>query len=119
VVGGISPAECDLTVFEGDQTAIGYGYAMGVSAKIAEHVFRSAKWALAVDDPIVAKQLPDPGRERLGMRQKAQLPMETELTFAIGAFEPGHELPAKNRAENLHRQEECISRFDPAAAVGG
>jgi hypothetical protein len=46
-MGGIAPAEGDLTVLQGDQSAIGYGYAMRASAGIAEHVFRAAEWGLA------------------------------------------------------------------------
>ena len=43
---------------------------MGVSTEIAQHVFWPTEGPLGVDDPVVAKQRPEPGGEgvRLGKR---------------------------------------------------
>ena len=115
----IAPAKRNLTVGERDQAAIGYSDAMSVSAEIADDVFGPAKWALTVDDPVVAEELAQPGCEGLRMREEIQLPMETKPPLAVEAFEPGHELAAEDAAQDLHGQEECVTGVDPARPVGG
>ena len=57
-MGGVSPAEADLAVGEGDQPAVGDAHPMGISAEIAQGMFRSAEGPLGVDDPVVAEQYP-------------------------------------------------------------
>ena len=57
-VGGISPAKCDVAFGECDQPGVGNGDAMGVGAKVAEHMFRSSEGPLGVNDPVVAEQYP-------------------------------------------------------------
>src|ERR1700678_142988 len=56
VVSGISPAESNAAVSEGKQSVVGDGDAMGVGAKIAQHVFRAAEGRLGIDDPVLAEQ---------------------------------------------------------------
>lgn len=56
VVRGVSPAEADLAISEGDQPAVGDANAMGVGTEVAESMFRSAEGPLGVDDPVVAEQ---------------------------------------------------------------
>ena len=46
VVRGVSPAEADLAICEGDQPAVRDADAMGVSAEIAERVLGSAEGTL-------------------------------------------------------------------------
>jgi hypothetical protein len=55
-VSGISPAESNVAISEGKQPVVGDGDAMGVSAEIAQHVFRSTERRFAIDDPVLAKQ---------------------------------------------------------------
>ena len=105
LVCGVPPAKRNLAVRERDQAAVGYGDAVSVSAEIPDDVLGPAKRALTVDDPVVAEELPQPGGERLRMSKKLQLSMKTELTPAMSAFQPGHELAAKNAAEDFHGQE--------------
>jgi hypothetical protein len=47
-VRGVSPAEGDVALFEGDESAVGDGDAMGVPSEIAQRVFRSAEERLGV-----------------------------------------------------------------------
>ena len=56
VVSGISPAESNVAFSEGKQSVVGDGDAMGVSAEIAQHVFRAAEGRLGIDDPVLAEQ---------------------------------------------------------------
>jgi len=62
-VGGISPSEGDVATGERDQPAVGDGDAMSVCAEITQHMFRTSEGLLGVDDPVVAEQYPQPGRE--------------------------------------------------------
>ncbi len=60
---GVSPAEGDVAPLQGDESAVGDGDAVGVSAEIAQRVFRSAEGWLGIDDPVVAEQGSEPGGE--------------------------------------------------------
>ena len=55
-VSRISPSEANTSVSEGKQPVVGDGDAMGVSAEIAQHVFRATEGRLGIDDPVVAEQ---------------------------------------------------------------
>jgi hypothetical protein len=60
---GVSPAEGDVALLEGDESAVGDGGAVGVAAEIAQRVLRSAEGWLGIDDPVVAEQRSEPGGE--------------------------------------------------------
>jgi hypothetical protein len=60
-MGPVSPAEGNLSIHKGDQAMVGNGYSMCVAAEIAENIFRTAEWPLAVDDPVVAVEFADEG----------------------------------------------------------
>jgi len=62
-VGGVAPAKGDVAVGESDQPGVGDSHAMSVGAEIAQYMFRSAEWALGVDDPVMAEQYPQPCSE--------------------------------------------------------
>jgi hypothetical protein len=62
-VGGVSPAEADLAVGEGDQPAVGDADAMGLCTEVAQGMFRSTEGLLRVDDPVMAEQESEPGGE--------------------------------------------------------
>src|SRR5208337_307408 len=69
-VGGVAPAKRYVALGESNQPAVGNGDAMGVGAEIAQHMFRSSERTLAVDDPVVTEQYPQPEGEcaRFGKR---------------------------------------------------
>ena len=69
VVGGVSQAEADLAVSEGDQPAVGDADAMGIRTEIAQSVLGSAEGPLGVDDPVVAEQDSEPGGEAAWFRE--------------------------------------------------
>src|SRR4051812_24415543 len=114
-MSGVPPAKRDLAVVEGHQSAVGDGDAVSVGAEIPDHVLRSAERAFAIDHPVVAKELPDPGGKRLRVSQELQLAMEAEFASAVGAPEGGDKLSTKDSAQHLHREEERVARFDPAS----
>ncbi len=71
-MSGITPAESDVAIGEGDQSGVGDGDAMGVGAEIAQHMFRSAEGLLGIDDPVVAEQNPQPCSEGAWMQLAAE-----------------------------------------------
>ena len=53
----VSPGERNFSVLERNQTMVGYGHSMGVTAEIFENLLRTAEWGLAVDDPVVVVEI--------------------------------------------------------------
>ena len=60
VIRGIPPAKCDLAIRQGNQPMVRDGDTVGVGAEILQDMLRSTEGSFAVDDPIMAKQLPEP-----------------------------------------------------------
>jgi hypothetical protein len=71
---------------------------MGISPKIAKHMFWAAEGALAIHHPVVAEKLPEPGREDLGLSQQLQGSMKTELALAEGVLQSLDKLAPKDAA---------------------
>ena len=105
-MGGVSPAEADLAVGEGDQPAVGDAHPMGISAEIAQGMFRSAEGPLGVDDPVVTEQDSEPRGEAAWLSERCEMAVELELAFAECGVEARDELPAKDASEHLDRKEE-------------
>jgi hypothetical protein len=59
LVSGVSPAECDLVIQEGNEPVIGNRSAMGVSAEIAQRLIGPTERRLAVDHPSRRVKLTD------------------------------------------------------------
>src|SRR5271167_2064171 len=51
VVGGIAPTKRDLAISKRDQSMVGDGHAMGVTAQITEHMLWAPEWTFRVDHP--------------------------------------------------------------------
>ena len=62
-VGGVSPAEGDLVTGEGNETMVGDGHSMGVSAQVVEDILGAPERRFAVDDPVPAEEWAEEGRE--------------------------------------------------------
>jgi len=52
----VFPAEGDALAVKCQQAMIGNGHAVGVTAEIAQHLHRSTKGWLGIDDPVLAVQ---------------------------------------------------------------
>ena len=105
-MGGISPAEGHVVLGERDQPTVGDSHAMGVGAEIAQRVFRSSEWPLAIDNPVVAEQDSQPGSKG-GWRSKGQKSaVELERACKESAAETGDELAAEDAAEYLDGKKE-------------
>src|SRR5580704_11225763 len=116
-VRGIAPAEGDVAIGKCDQPGVGDGDAMGVGAKIAQHMFRTAEGPLGVDNPVVAEQYSQPGRECARLGQRQQVAMELELTSMEGVAKSSNELAAENAAEHTNGKKEGTPGRDPSRVV--
>ncbi len=114
---GVSPAEADLAVREGDQPAVRDTDAMGVSAEIAQRMLGSAEGPLGVNHPVVTEQDSEPGSEAAWFGKRCEVAVELELAFAERRLEAGEELAAEDTAEHLDRQEERTTRRYPAGMI--
>ena len=117
-VGGVSPAEADLAVGEGDQPAVGDADAVGVGAEIAQGMFRSAEGSLGVDDPVVTEEDSEPGGEAAWLEERCEVAVELELAFLERGLEASNELAAEDASEHLDREEEGAAGGDPTGVIG-
>ncbi len=65
---------------------VGDGDTVGVGTEIAQGMLRTSEGSFAVDDPIMAKQLPEPGGEDLGLSEELEVAVEAELALGEGAL---------------------------------
>ena len=79
---------------------------MGISAEIAEGMFRSAERLLGVDNPVVTEQDSEPGGEAAWLGKRCEVAVELELAFSEGGLETGDELAAEDASEHLDWKEE-------------
>ncbi len=98
---------------------VGDGDAVGVGTEIAQGMLRTSEGSFAVDDPVLAKQLPEPGGEDFGLREEFEVAMEAELALGKGALQSGHELAAKHPAQHLVGKKEGTAGLDPSGVIGG
>ena len=71
-VSGVSPTEGDVAIGQSHEPMIGDGDAMGVSAEIAQRMFRATERPLGVDHPVVAEQDAEPGGKGVVVREEAR-----------------------------------------------
>ena len=100
-VRGVSPAEGDVALLKGDESAVGDSDAVGVAAEIAQRVFRSAEGWLGIDDPVVAEQGSEPCGEGSWFRKWREVAVERELAWWKAVFSPATNLPRKTRLSTL------------------
>jgi hypothetical protein len=118
LVSGVSPAERDLVIQEGNEPAIGDRNAMGVSAEIAKHLVSPAERRFAVDHPAQGVKLADQTSEQSGLSQAAKQAVELELSGSVSLLECFKKLAAENFAEDLLREKEAVvSRAHPEGVI--
>jgi len=62
VVGRVAPAKGNFLVGRGDQSMVGDGDAMGVSAQVLQHILGTTEGRFRVDHPVLTEQGPQPRR---------------------------------------------------------
>jgi len=117
-VGGVPPAEGNVTVRECEESAVRDTDAMCVRPEVSQHMLWSAKGWLGVNDPVVKEETAEPGSKAARLLEVCKLAMELELAIAEGLLQTSDELTPEESTEHLHRQEEGTARGDPARMIG-
>jgi hypothetical protein len=116
-VGGIPPAESNLTILHLNQTSVGDRHAMRVASQILEHMLGPAKWSLGIDDPLETSKPVEQSIELARSFQISQRTGQVEFLFAIGAAKFPEELTPEPFAEHFDGQEESPAAGDPTGVV--
>jgi hypothetical protein len=88
-VRGVSPTEGDVSLFKGDESAVGDGDAVGVAAEITQRVLRSAEGWLGIDNPVMAEKGSEPCGEGSWFRKWREVTVELELIVVEGGLQSG------------------------------
>lgn len=107
----VSPGECNFSILERNQTMVGNGHSVSIAAKIFENLFRSAEWAFAVNNPIIAVEVTDEGMKRLRIRKMLLLAVKTDFPCSKSLLEGIYNLSSKNLPEYPLGQKEPITRI--------
>ena len=113
------PSKGDLAALEGNKSVVRDGHAVGVTAEVVEHILRTAERWFGIDDPIFAKQRPEPRGEDLRFSEESQIARKVQLSSLKGRLEPSDELPAKYAPEHLDGEKESRARPNPTCAIEG
>ncbi len=107
VVSVILEAEGHALLIHRQQPSVRDGDAVGVTRQVLEHLRRSAKGRLSVDDPVM-------------LHRRVQQPLEGAIVFdadqlagGLCALEQVDELAAQDAREDAHRQEEPGAAGNP------
>src|SRR5207249_9333101 len=117
VVGRVAPAKGNLSIHQCEQAMVGDGDAVGIAAKILEHVLGSTEGWFGVDDPIFAEEWTEPGGEELGMGEGCEFSGKVQLTALEGRLQAGDELAAKHTSEYLDGEKEARTGPNPAGLI--
>jgi len=97
---------------------VGDGYAMGVTAQLAEYMLRPSERWFRIDHPVLSEQWSQPGSKGFRLSEELQVSMKVEPAVVNGALERRDELAAKDSAEHLDRKKESVAWLDPTRAIG-
>lgn len=105
-VGIFLPAKTNLVILESDEAVIGNGHAMGVAGEITQHVMRTGKGRLGIDDPVLTEERTQERAERFLVFERLERTGELELVLLESSFQAGDELSAEEATENVDGKEE-------------
>jgi hypothetical protein len=114
----VAPTKGNLVVGARDESMVGDGHAMSVTAEILEHVLWATERWFCIDHPILSEQWSQPGSESLRQSERCQIPREAELAVPEGALETSNELAAKNATEHPDGKKEPVGRCNPQGVIG-
>ena len=97
----ISPTEGNVFAIEGDESVVGDGDTMSITAKIADDLFRPAEGGFGINNPILAKQCSEERREVFRFCQVVDRSGAGQPFFAMSAAESGDELSRNTLARAL------------------
>lgn len=91
----VLPAKADAAISNINDTGIGNGDTVRVAAKIGQHLLRSAKWRLGVDNPLCATNIRNDASEGWRFRQSGEGTEELELASVEGSLQSLKKQPPK------------------------
>src|SRR6476661_2277740 len=100
-----------------DQTRVGDGDPMRVSAEIGQNLGGSAEGRLGIDHPFDPAQLAQPAGEGGRLSEAGKIAEEAEFTGLEGGPQLVEEQPAEEAREHTDRQKEAGLAADPPRAV--
>jgi hypothetical protein len=116
-VSRVSPPERNIVSGKSDESVVGDGDAVGVSAEIAKGLLGTTEERFAIDHPVMAEQLAEPSGKDLGLSELIQIAIEAKLPCAASALQGSHELTAKNPAQDFDGKKERVAGVDPAGVI--
>src|SRR6202795_1422467 len=114
----VLPSEGDLGVVDRENPVIGNSHAMRIASQIVQDMWWTAERWLGINDPVFSKQGAQECRKGFFPGHREAFSVERLLVTRKGASQSGHELSAKDTAENPHRQKEVGWRGKPAPVIG-
>jgi hypothetical protein len=102
--GVIPPTESNAFAIEGDESVVGDGDTMSITAEIADDLFWPAKGGLCINNPILPKQRSEKGGEVFRFRQMVDRSGAGQPFLAMSAAESGDELSTKHFSESFDGQ---------------
>lgn len=108
MVSRVAPAKGDFAIGKRDEAMVGDGHAMGVAAKIVQHIFRATEGPFCIDNPVASEEQSQPGSEGSGLSKRSQISMEAQLIVLEGLLETSDELAAKDPRQHLEGKKEAV-----------
>jgi len=105
-VSMIAPAEADFFAVEGDESVVGYGHAVGVTAEISEDSIRTAEGRLGIDVPVLLAQPRDQLFKPRGITEIRGGSAAIELVLAVEMTKSSEELVTEDVVEYRNGQQE-------------
>src|SRR5215471_944091 len=113
----VFPLEGHLSIRKRDQSLIGYSNAMGITRQILQHLQRSAKRRLCVNDPLELANFIQQARKLFPFRQMFQLTVKGETAFFVCSLEISNKLAAEESTEHLDWEKESFPATDPSRVI--
>ena len=110
-------SETDPIIFQAKDAFIGDGHPMGISPYIVDHLLRSAKRGLGIDDPFFAIDGSEVVIQFLLISDLSEGSETLEPPLPESSFEPGEEFAPKKSGEDFDRQKELSAAVDPTLAI--
>jgi len=114
----VAIGEADVAVTDIDQTVVGNGDAVRVTAEILQNLLGAGPRRLGIDDPLVSIELIKVGGEALRGPELGHLGCERESPGGRQPVKGLEELGAEDGAQRLDWEEEAWMRRNPLGAVG-
>jgi hypothetical protein len=115
----IPPWEGDLAVTDVEDTVIGDGDPVGISAEVLKDSLDAIEGGLAIDNPLLMIELAPELLKAFGWFEMADGVGEYESIRLEASFEKVKELSFEQRRHDPDGDEKPFSGWDPAACVGG